>query len=242
MGWASVPGRVATIETDDPEALGTVLRAIDAFPSAPNPASFLPVGGKRDVMRLALRELQRAAPVPVDVVTLPEGAPFGAVEVDVAGCTLCLACVAACPTGALGDDPERPTLRFSEDACVQCGLCRATCPEKVITLRPQLDFRAATASARIIKQEEPFHCIRCNKPFGVKSTIERVAAKLEGKHWMFQGSAQRLDVIRMCEDCRVIAITEQEFDPYGAPPRPRARTTDDYLREREEQERTAEKS
>ncbi len=115
-------------------------------------------------------------------------------------------------------------------------------PGKVITLRPQLDFRAATASARLIKQEEPFHCIRCNKPFGVKSTIERVAAKLEGKHWMFQGSAQRLDVIRMCEDCRVIAITEQEFDPYGAPPRPRARTTDDYLREREEQERTAEKS
>ncbi len=123
-------GRLATIETDDPEALGTVLRAIDAFPSAPNPASFLPVGGKRDVMRLALRELQRAAPVPVDVVTLPEGAPFGTLEVDVAGCTLCLACVAACPTGALGDDPERPTLRFSEDACVQCGLCRATCPEK----------------------------------------------------------------------------------------------------------------
>ena len=235
-------GRLATIETDDPEALGTVLRAIDAFPSAPNPASFLPVGGKRDVMRLALRELHRAAPVPVDVVTLPEGAPFGTLEVDVAGCTLCLACVAACPTGALGDDPERPTLRFSEDACVQCGLCRATCPEKVITLRPQLDFRAATASARLIKQEEPFHCIRCNKPFGVRSTIERVAAKLEGKHWMFQGSAQRLDVIRMCEDCRVIAITEQEFDPYGAPPRPRARTTDDYLREREEQERTAEKS
>ena len=37
----------------------------------------------------------------------------------------------------------------------------------------------------------------------------------------------------MCEDCRVIAITEQQFDPYGAPPRPKARTTEDYLRERE---------
>ena len=137
------------------------------------------------------------------------------------GCTLCLACVSACPTGALGDNPERPQLRFAEDACVQCGLCKATCPEKVITLRPQLDFRAATASARVLKEEEPFHCIRCNKPFGVKSTIERVAAKLEGKHWMFQNSAQRLDVIKMCEDCRVMAITEQEFDPYAAPPDPR---------------------
>ena len=128
-------------------------------------------------------------------------------------------------------------LRFAENACVQCGLCKATCPEKVITLRPQLDFRAATATARVLKEEEPFHCIRCGKPFGVKSTIERVAAKLEGKHWMFQNSAQRLDVIKMCEDCRVVAITEQQFDPYGAPPRPKMRTTEDYLREREEQER-----
>jgi ferredoxin len=233
-------GRAATIETDDPDALGTTLREIDTAAGAPRPASFSSVGPKRDVMRLALRELQRAAPAPVDVIALPQGAPFGKVEVNVEGCTLCLACVSACPTGALLDDPERPMLRFAEDACVQCGLCKATCPEKVITLHPQLDFRAATASARVLKQEEPFHCIRCGKPFGVKSTIERVTAKLEGKHWMFQNSAQRLDVIKMCEDCRVITITEQEFDPYGAPPRPKARTTEDYLREREEQERKGE--
>jgi molecular chaperone DnaK len=72
-------------------------------------------------------------------------------------------------------------LRFAEDACVQCGLCKATCPEKVISLKPQIDFRAATAMARIIKQEEPAECIRCGKPFGVKSSVERVIAKLEGK-------------------------------------------------------------
>jgi ferredoxin len=229
--------RAATIETDDPDALGTSLRAIDAGISAARPTSFLPEGGKRDVMRLALRELQRAAPAPVDIVALPAGAPFGKVEVNAAGCTLCLACVSACPTGALLDNPERPMLRFVEDACVQCGLCKATCPEKVITLTPQLDFRAATATARVLKEEEPFHCIRCGKPFGVKSTIERIAEKLAGKHWMFQNSGQRLEVIKMCEDCRVISITEQEFDPYGAPPRPKARTTEDYLREREAAER-----
>ncbi len=226
--------RVATIETDDPDALADALQAIEKRESARRPATFLPAGGKRDVMRLALRELQRAAPAPVDVIALPAGAPFGAVEINVDGCTLCLACVSACPTGALGDNAERPMLRFAEDACVQCGLCKATCPEKVITLRPQLDFRAATATARVLKEEEPFRCIRCNKPFGVKSTIERVAAKLDGKHWMFQDSAQRLDLIKMCEDCRVVAITEQEFDPYGEPARPKARTTEDYLRERKE--------
>jgi ferredoxin len=234
-------GRVALIETDDPDAMGDALRAIELQDGAPRPASFMPTGGKRDVMRLALRELQRAAPTPVDVVPLPVGAPFGKIELNVEGCTLCLACVGACPTGALGDDPEKPTLRFSEDACVQCGLCKATCPEKVITLTPQLDFGAATASARVLKQEEPFRCIRCDKPFGTRSTIERVIAKLEGKHWMFQGKpgdkAQRLDVLKMCEDCRAIAATEADFDPYGAPQRPNVRTTEDYLREREERER-----
>ena len=226
-------GRAATIETDDPDALGAALRTIAAGAPAPRPAGFQPIGPKRDVLRLALRELHHAAPAPIDVVALPAGAPFGKVELNVEGCTLCLACVSACPTGALVDDPERPMLRFIEDACVQCGLCQATCPEKVISLVPQLDFRAATATPRVLKEEEPFLCIRCAKPFGVKSTIERVTAKLEGKHWMFKGSAQRLDVLKMCEDCRVIAVTEDNLDPYGAPARPNPRTTEDYLRERE---------
>ena len=229
-------GSVASIETDDPDALGAELAAIGPQPSSRRPSHFLPVGPKREVMRFALRELHGAAPHPVDVVTVPEDAPFGAVEIDGAGCTLCLSCVAACPTGALGDDPERPLLRFVEDACVQCGLCQATCPEKVITLRPQLDFRAATALSRLLKEEEPFHCIRCGKPFGVRSTIERVIGKLAGQHWMYAQDSKRLDALKMCEDCRVAIVTEDGFDPHGAPPRPAVRTTDDYLREREHRE------
>ncbi|WP_079573277.1 4Fe-4S binding protein [Bradyrhizobium erythrophlei] len=229
IGLGFGAGRIATIETDDPDQLSSALQAIPPLPSAPRPASFQSIGRKRDVLRFALSELHRAAPAPVDVVALPEGAPFGAVEIDVDGCTLCLSCVSACPTGALRDDPERPMLRFVEDACVQCGLCQATCPEKVITLKPQIDFRAARASARILKEEEPFCCIRCSKPFGVKSTIELVVAKLEGKHWMYTGSSGRLDAIKMCEDCRVAFVAEQNFDPYGAQGQS-VRTTDVYLR------------
>jgi ferredoxin len=185
-------------------------------------------------MRTALRELHGVAPAQPAVVTLPADSPFGSVEIDVAGCTLCLSCVSACPTGALTDDPERPMLRFAEDACVQCGLCKATCPEKVITLKPQLDFSAATGSPRTLKEEQPFCCIRCGKPFGVKSTIERVASKLQASHWMYKDAPGRLDVIKMCDDCRVAVVSEQDFVPYGSPPRAPPRTTDDYLREREQ--------
>jgi ferredoxin len=231
LGFAG--SRVAAIETDDPDALGEALRALAPMDGAAKPATFAAIGNKRDVVRLALRELHGVAPAPVDIVALPEGAPFGTVELNVEGCTLCLSCVSACPTGALSDDPERPMLRFAEDACVQCGLCQATCPEKVIGLKPQIDFRSATAERRVLKQEEPYLCIRCGTPFGVKSSVERVVASLEGKHWMFKDSKKRLDVIKMCVDCRVNAMAEENFDPFAGPPRPTVRTSDDYIRERE---------
>src|SRR5579859_588947 len=226
--------RVATIGTDDPDALGEALRAIEPAPAVERPATFKTVGKRRDLLRLALHELHRVAPAQTDVIALPQGAPLGAVAVKTDGCTLCLSCVSACPTGALRDDPERPVLKFVEDACVQCGLCQSTCPEKVITLEPQIDFRAARAPARIIKEEEPALCIRCNKPFGVKSTIEKIAAKLEGRHWMYPAGDKRLDVVKMCADCRVIAMSEQQFDPFAdVPERAPPRTTNDYLRQRE---------
>jgi hypothetical protein len=76
---------------------------------------------------------------------------------------------------------------------------------------------------------------RCGTAFGVKSSVERVAAKLEGQHWMFRNSAKRLDLVRMCADCRVIATSEEKFDPFGMPARPSPRTTEDYLRERDEE-------
>ena len=173
-------------------------------------------------------------PAPVDVVLLPERAPFGAVEINVAGCTLCLSCVSACPTGALTDDPERPMLRFAEDACVQCGLCQATCPEKVITLKPQLDFRAATARRALLKEEEPFCCIRCGKPFGVKSTIERVAAKLEGTHWMYKGRPSGSTSSRCATTAAWLSCPSRTSIPTARHRARRSRTTEDYLREREE--------
>jgi ferredoxin len=226
-------GRLELISDDDPDAVETQLHEL-AGPAPGMPAgAFLPMGDKRALMRLALQELHAHAPAPVRQVPLPEGAPFGRVVVDTAGCTLCLACVGACPTGALIDNPERPQLSFVEDACVQCGLCRSTCPEHVIHLEPRLNFTDEARQPVLIKQEEPFECIRCGKPFGTRASIERIIEKLGEKHWMYKDSAT-IDRIRMCDDCRVIAQFEVEGNPLAAGPRPKPRTTDDYLRERAE--------
>ena len=224
-------GRIEIIETSDPEILEGLLWALAPVP-APRAASHLPMGSKRELMRLAFDHLHAVAPQPVDVLALPPGAPFGNVVVDTAGCTLCLACVGACPTGALLDNPEKPQLAFREEACVQCGICRATCPEKVIRLEPRLNFTAAATEAQVIKEEEPYNCIRCGKPFGTKSSIERVVMQLAEKHWMFQDS-RAIDRIRMCDDCRIISQFEAGNDPLGLAPRRVPRTTEDYLRERE---------
>lgn len=224
-------GRLGLIETDDPDQLAA---ALSALPKREGLAasSHLAMGRSRDLARQALRQLHKAAPQPVEMMALPQGAPFGSLQVDIGHCTLCLACVAACPTGALSDDPERPRLSFTEDACVQCGLCRSTCPEKVIALEPRLNFTEASSAARLIKEEEPFHCVRCGKAFGTTSSIERIVAQLEGKHWMYDKS-DMVERLRMCADCRIIVQTESGLDPYAGPPRPAIRTTDDYIAERE---------
>ncbi|WP_249133555.1 4Fe-4S binding protein [Bradyrhizobium sp. AUGA SZCCT0182] len=227
-------GLVRILETDDPDQLRAMLDAAPGGVATPKPAGFVPRGAKRGVLETTFRELHLAAPAPVDSVPLAPGAPFGGVNLNVEGCTLCHACVTACPTGALSDNPDRAMLRFTESLCVQCGLCEATCPEKVITLEPRLDFAAWNAPLRVLKEEEPFNCIACGKPFGTKSSIERVLAKLGEKHWMFQGAnAKRIDVIKMCADCRVEAVVNEGFDPHGAPQRPPVMSTEDYLRARD---------
>lgn len=227
-------GLVSVIQADDPDDLRAQLVAAPVGLASGKPAGMVARGAKRGVLETVFRELHAAAPAPVPVIALDKGAPFGGVNVRTEGCTLCHACVAACPTGALADNPDKPMLRFSESMCVQCGLCQSTCPEKVITLEPRVDFEAWSAGHKVVKEEEPFPCIACGKPFGTRSAIERVAAKLENRHWMFTGAnARRIDVIRMCEDCRVEAVVNEGFDPHGAPQRPPVMTTEDYLKARE---------
>jgi hypothetical protein len=80
----------------------------------------------------------------------------------------------------------------------------------------------------VIKEEEPATCSRCGKVFGVKSSIDRIAAKLEGRHWMYQGEKSQLARLHMCADCRVIAQAESDLDPYAGPALPKPKTVDDY--------------
>lgn len=189
------------VEAGDGAALAAALDAPGAS-ALPEPASFAVSNDKRTSIEFAVEHLARHAPRPVDEIALPGGSPFGEVRVDASRCTMCMACVGACPESALMDGVDTPLLKFLERNCVQCGLCEATCPEDAITLSPRLLLTPAVREARVLNRTEPFHCIRCKKAFGTKQVVEAMLGRLAG-HSMFasQGALTRL---QMCADCRVV--------------------------------------
>ncbi len=220
---------IRLLDLADPEELARVLR--DSA-GAENPAAtpILAMGSRRQVARLAAQALlgKPEAPVP-----LPEAAPYGTVHVDTDACTLCLACASLCPTGALGDNPDAPQLRFQEDACLQCGLCTRACPENALRLEARLNLGDDALSQRVLNEEEPFACIECGALFGVRATIEKITEKLAGKHEMF-ATSETARLIQMCDDCRVRAQYHSTDNPLQGGARARVVTTEDYFSRRKD--------
>jgi ferredoxin len=172
------------------------------------PATFAFTSEKRNTLALAFDHLALHAPVPQTRIPLPAGAPFGTLAVNPEACTLCLACVGACPESALLDHAEAPKLRFIESQCVQCGICASTCPEHAITLVPQLDLTREARAPRVLHEAAVFACVSCGKPLGTQKMIENMLARLAG-HSMFAAPGA-LDRLRMCADCRVVDLIKNE--------------------------------
>jgi ferredoxin len=197
------------IETSIPEELSQTLHADMPGEGPEQNAVFNAFPDKRNTLDFALDHLYRHAPTQNNDISLPPGSPFGSLQVNAAACTLCMSCTGSCPSSALISSEERPQLKFIEKNCVQCGLCVSTCPEKAISLLPRLN-RSVTASASVILNEsQPFHCIRCHKPFGTLKMIEGMLARLSS-HSAFSGNLERL---KMCGDCRVIDMLESSRKP-----------------------------
>jgi ferredoxin len=226
LGFGVTPFVEVAVE-NDPDRFDQVLWDGPKLLSL-SPHAFAPAGLKRDVARTALSLLHGEAPRRADIIELPKGAPYGRILVDQEKCTLCLACVSACPRDAIHDDPEKPQLKFVEAACVQCGLCRVTCPESAIMLEARYDFTPAALSPILLNEEEPFHCIRCGKPFGTAASVKRIQEKLAGRHSMFMTEAAQ-QLIEMCDNCRIVHQAESETNPLALAPRPKIRTTEDYV-------------
>ena len=175
---------------------------------------------KRSAILQALDYLVARLRPAAESVQLPASAPFGEAVIDAGKCTLCMACVGACPGKALQDGSNRevPEVFFIETNCLQCGACVQTCPEDAIGLSPRMLLEAeARKRSRALNRDTPFACIACGKPFAPASAIRRITDKLKDHH-MF-ANERALDRLKMCDDCRVADIVTDpdamggQFDP-----------------------------
>ena len=194
------------IEARDSAALETAVWGLPPGPTAPPAAVFNWSNDKRTTLDFVFDHLLQYAPALQDEVALATGAPYGRVIVNPQTCTMCMACVGACPEGALLDARERPQLRFIERNCVQCGLCEKTCPEDAISLAPRVLLTGQAKTEVVLNEAETFACIKCGKPFATKRMIDGMVGRL-ATHSMFS-EAGALDRLRMCADCRVIDLLQ----------------------------------
>lgn len=164
-------------------------------------------GNKRQRLFTSLDALAQSR-IPVEnIVELPANAPYGSVSCESKDCTLCMSCVAVCPTRALHTDGASPSLKFIEQDCIQCGLCTKACPENVLSMSTRMNWdKASRQEAQVIHQEKAAECIRCHKPFAPQSMIDMLQNKLRGHSHFSDPSA--LNRIAMCEDCRVVDMFE----------------------------------
>ena len=194
------------IRAEDPASLERALWAMQPAKGVSAAASFNLAAEKRGALDFELDHLARHAPAPKEQIALGRGAPFGTLQVNKEACTLCKACIGACPESALQDAQDSPSLRFIERNCVQCGLCADTCPEHAITLVPRLLLTPQAKQAVTLNEAEPFHCVRCGKPFATRQLIDNMLGRLNA-HSMFAGGGA-LKRLQMCADCRVIDLME----------------------------------
>lgn len=193
------------IEASNPEKLEKAIWGVISAQGS-KPAAFNLFNEKRATLDFALEHLARHAPTPQDEIALGEGAPYGKIEVNKETCTMCMACVGACPENALLDSKELPQLKFVERNCVQCGLCEKTCPENAITLTPRLLLTKEAKAERVLNEAEIHHCPRCGKPFATRQMMDSMLSRLS-THSMFT-DPQALTRLKMCADCRVIDMLE----------------------------------
>jgi ferredoxin len=188
------------IQLQAADAVAAPTAASVDLPAAP--ADFAPFQSKRALIRRSMAHLVNGGE-PVDtVVRLPAGAPFGRISVAASACTLCMACVAACPTGALEAAGDRHAVRMRATACIQCGRCRTVCPEQAIVLWPEMALEPAAHQHRhLLCDQAPFACLSCGRDFAPAGLIAAVIQRLEG-HWA-AGGEKEIRRLKMCPDCRV---------------------------------------
>jgi len=199
------PSQCVRFAVDVPEAADNELSRRNmaqtdagSFRSVSSSLSF--VADRRTLIRQATQLLAQEGSTTDGIISLQPGAPFGAIAIG-HRCSLCMACVSACPSGALQSCDDTPRLSLIESRCHQCGLCKAACPEQTIELVPRLLYDKEDAGrSAVLREMEPFNCVECGRSFASAAMISCMQAKLK-THWMYTSDSQARR-LQMCPTCR----------------------------------------
>jgi len=183
--------RDGTIRMRSSEALGDRTRATVQHPQRSGRSAKRP-----DLLVSPCANCTASHPLRLTLIALPEGAPLGSSQRQCGPVAhlpvLRLRCV---PPARFSTIPTSCAQNLSKmPAC--SALCESTCPEKVISLKPQIDFRAAGKKPRIIKEEEPALCIRWQQAVRRQNTIDKDRGESRGPTLMYPTGDKRLDAVR----------------------------------------------
>lgn len=178
-----------------------ILRPSEAIGELTKPPSKEPLSQPQDILNkslriLALKETERdthRAPIETRTILI------GKIEIDSDRCTLCNACVKACPTNALKllQTQEKESILFKPANCIACNYCAEICPENAIKTRRQLPKDPYTWITLV--EDENGHCLACGKPLTPKKQLSSILIKLKGKGF----NDETLIPILLCEECKI---------------------------------------
>lgn len=210
---ASVARQILAELGGDPERCRLVAAGDEenslAEPASPRTtnAHALTSGNRRTALFLAVEALAADARHQRDSIALPSWVAYGGLAVDGAACTLCFSCVDACPFEALAIGEDGASLEFVESSCVQCGLCRATCPEAAIELVPRL-LTHPEARRRQLHHGEMARCSECGAPFMPQAMLDAVLNRVSAG---LGSSDKAMQYLGVCPQCRAESVMREQF-------------------------------
>lgn len=92
-----------------------------------------------------------------------DGMPFAVVAAERKRCSMCGACGALCPTGAIGtvELESLALLYFRFGWCTACLLCVRACPERALTVDETVDIGMVAEPGKPILKFATAHCSEC---------------------------------------------------------------------------------
>ncbi len=214
-------GRICVINSGDTDSfVGSITvfsKCLVPSPLKEQESAKMEKTGKRQNMLNLLRGIAAKTGIIPGLVVYDKEYPFAAISIS-KKCTVCGACTAMCPTGAL--NREDGSILFTYPECIACGLCEKACPESAIKTHNVLDLAKLVEGAQETLIRTQMHeCSACKRPYMTEAAFDRITGSLIMNvrndlkpHEQVELINGQVELLKFCEQCRPVrAISKLEM-------------------------------